>query len=413
MSTTQQSTRSSLFTCLACHVAFHTSDHQKEHYRTDWHRYNLKRKVAELPPVTAEQFANKVLAQQAKTKAADDRANYSAECVACGKVYSSENAYNNHLQSRKHKEAEIKYEQRVSKNGQETEARKPAEAREQPKDASTLEKKPVPQAITEATTEAEMLDIIDKKIEAAVRLEETDCLFCTHQSSTFEKNIEHMTVSHSFFIPDIEYLVDLSGLIKYLGEKISVGNLCIYCNGRGRQMNSLEAVRKHMADKGHWKIAYDTEDDVVEIADYYDFSSSYPDAMETDGDGVELPSTGGVQLAEDEMELILPSGNRIGHRSLHRYYKQSLRPTQLERDSAAIGHLITHYENEGMVGSESGGNKRKQPRARGLLSDRAYNEIHIRKTHDQFRERRNHLDFDSRIGCKANKLQRHFRAQIL
>jgi hypothetical protein len=27
---------------------------QREHYKTDWHRYNLKRKVVDLPPVTAE-----------------------------------------------------------------------------------------------------------------------------------------------------------------------------------------------------------------------------------------------------------------------------------------------------------------------------------------------------------------------
>jgi hypothetical protein len=37
---------------------------QKAHYKTDWHRYNLKRKVANLPPVTAENFQERVLAQQ-------------------------------------------------------------------------------------------------------------------------------------------------------------------------------------------------------------------------------------------------------------------------------------------------------------------------------------------------------------
>ena len=37
---------------------------QKAHYKTDWHRYNLKRKVADLPPVTAENFQQRVLAQR-------------------------------------------------------------------------------------------------------------------------------------------------------------------------------------------------------------------------------------------------------------------------------------------------------------------------------------------------------------
>lgn len=45
----------------------------------------------------------------------------------------------------------------------------------------------------------------------------TDCLFCSHHSRSLTKNVAHMTKIHSFFIPDIEYLVDLRGLIKYLG----------------------------------------------------------------------------------------------------------------------------------------------------------------------------------------------------
>jgi hypothetical protein len=62
-----------LYTCLSCQIGFHSADLQRQHHRTDWysptrsiingfrHRYNLKRKVAELPPVTAEVFAQKVL----------------------------------------------------------------------------------------------------------------------------------------------------------------------------------------------------------------------------------------------------------------------------------------------------------------------------------------------------------------
>ena len=44
------------FTCLACRVTFINAELQREHYRSEWHRYNLKRKVAELPPVTKEAF---------------------------------------------------------------------------------------------------------------------------------------------------------------------------------------------------------------------------------------------------------------------------------------------------------------------------------------------------------------------
>ena len=46
----------SAFTCLSCHVAYQSADGQREHFRSDWHRYNLMRKVAELPPVSQETF---------------------------------------------------------------------------------------------------------------------------------------------------------------------------------------------------------------------------------------------------------------------------------------------------------------------------------------------------------------------
>jgi len=31
-----------------------------------------------------------------------------------------------------------------------------------------------------------------------------------------------------------------------------------------------------MVDKAHCKIAYDTEDDRLEVSDFYDFTASYP-----------------------------------------------------------------------------------------------------------------------------------------
>ncbi len=57
---------SASFTCITCRVAFADAELQRGHYKTDWHRYNLKRKVAELPPVTAENFQQRVLAQRAQ-----------------------------------------------------------------------------------------------------------------------------------------------------------------------------------------------------------------------------------------------------------------------------------------------------------------------------------------------------------
>jgi pre-60S factor REI1 len=53
----------------------------------------------------------------------------------------------------------------------------------------------------------------------------------------------------SFFIPDHEYLIDLDGLLRYLGLKIAQGHVCLFCNNKGRNFHSMDAVRKHMVEK--------------------------------------------------------------------------------------------------------------------------------------------------------------------
>jgi len=57
---------------------------------------------------------------------------------------------------------------------------------------------------------------------------------------------------HSFFIAQQHYCKNVEGLIEYLQEKIEVGHMCITCENNGvRDFQSGDAVRKHMADKGH------------------------------------------------------------------------------------------------------------------------------------------------------------------
>ena len=42
--------------CGACAVSFDGADAHREHHRTEWHRYNLKRKVLSLAPAPLEFF---------------------------------------------------------------------------------------------------------------------------------------------------------------------------------------------------------------------------------------------------------------------------------------------------------------------------------------------------------------------
>ncbi|KAI8087688.1 C2H2 type zinc-finger-domain-containing protein [Gilbertella persicaria] len=381
---------SGLYTCLACQVAFQSAEGQRNHYRSDWHRYNLKRKVVNLPPVTSDQFSAKTKAQEVQEteqqKAIETTNNY---CATCRKSFGSSNQYENHIQSKKHKEMVTK------------QASRPAKAT-----TSTPKEKEVDLRITEETTEEEMLAMIDEKIKTAPRLEETDCLFCTYQSNTFEENMTHMTNVHSLFIPDIEYLVDLRGLIRYLGEKITVGNVCIFCNGKGKNMRSVDAVRKHMNDKGHCKIAYDEDDDAAELVDFYDFSSSYPQVEEQENVDIDAELEGltaQLSLADDEMSLVLPNGNVVGHRHMKRYYDQKLKPEET-RDSILINKLIGQYSESPAFESMRNNNQRL------LITDGGRR--NMRPT-EAFKDLRNQHEYTTRVGINQNRLQKHFRIQII
>lgn len=96
----------SSYSCISCRVSFADSEIQRIHYKCDWHRYNLKRKVAELPPITQEVFEEKLVQQ--RNQQLEENKNNSRFCNLCSKPFSSQNAYTNHLKSKKHKFVESK-----------------------------------------------------------------------------------------------------------------------------------------------------------------------------------------------------------------------------------------------------------------------------------------------------------------
>ncbi|KAM6954683.1 cytoplasmic 60S subunit biogenesis factor ZNF622 [Aplochiton taeniatus] len=416
----------STYTCISCRVAFVDGEVQRAHYKTDWHRYNLKRKVADMPPVTAENFKERVMAQRAAAELKEREASVSQSCSSCSKRFSSANAYQNHLQSHKHQQAEKqallaaqkKVEKMNEKNlekglGEEkvdhnakNEAlqqalkveQKPAPPRQAPEERPRPEKPPrllwfeeqakrLPaedQGEDGATAPDDEWDDMDEEEEEDDDVEEEeeetmeqeagggsvggvaplpgsisvcDCLFCPHHSHSLMKNLAHMTRVHSFFIPDLEFLIDLKGLIAYLGEKVGAGKVCLWCNEKGRSFYSTEAVQAHMTDKSHCKLLTDG-DASLEFADFYDFRSSYPDRKEgEDGDMEDenLPDDKNLEFDDDTLELTLPSGARIGHRSLMRYYKQRFgapKAVALAHNQRAVGRVLRQYRALGWGGGE-------------------------------------------------------------
>lgn len=146
---------------------------------------------------------------------------------------------------------------------------------------------------TASEDEGDDIDIEQRIASARRRLSPGDCFFCQHRAADVTENVSHMSSAHSFFIPDQDILLDLPGLIAYLGEKVAVGNLCLYCPNGGKEFGGLEPVRRHMIDKAHCKIAYNTEEDRAELADFYDFEgdtdqSDWEDVDDTWDSGPEV-----------------------------------------------------------------------------------------------------------------------------
>lgn len=412
------------------------------------------------------------------------------------KTYTTENAYRSHIISKKHKENELKA---AAKARTDAAAEIESEANDQPIETPAPEPStssaPVPSAPTpvepvptpapepdagismNVDAEADEDDVnatIDAKIAAArSRLSPTHCLFCPTTSASLDDNLSHMSTAHSFFVPDAEYLVDLPGLLAYLGEKVAVGNVCVYCNGRGREFRTLDAVRKHMLDKGHCKLAYEEESDRLEYSDFYDFSSSYPDAekqkeraarraarkaereaakvaeewqdvdedadadagsadevveesasassssdedTESESDDEDFPENE-LAYGDSHLELVLPSGARIGHRSMRRYYAQSFpgvprggKPEDPDSGRALVRRLLAD-KNSALVPRRGGfgafgmGTEVVKARNRGEARNAGR---HIREHRDQKRRE----DYKTRVGFVHNH-QKHYRDPLL
>lgn len=286
-------------------------------------RYNLKRRVTSLPPITSEVFTEKVLAAQASSSAAASRAAYERTCGACEKTYFSENAFDNHLGSQKHRsrvamsrggangygddassivssavdiESQTTAQDDVDSEAEEefhevVEGLKGATLKEQP--VTGRPSRPAPKVDSETPKPSTSDSTSENAQPTEVSLRR--CLFCNYDSPTVPLNALHMERIHGMFIPERNYLVDLEGLIGSLYEKIYEFHECLYCQ---KLKPTIFGLQTHMRDKGHCKIPFGTEDEQLEIGEFYDFTSTYSD-VEDDEDEEEEQNTnerGGAKL---------------------------------------------------------------------------------------------------------------------
>ncbi|CAL1269024.1 unnamed protein product [Larinioides sclopetarius] len=395
-------------TCLSCKVVFSVPELHQEHYKSDWHRYNLKRRLAELPSITKEEFDKR--AESSKEIQGND-ARLSWRCEMCNKHFSTENAKNNHLKSKKHLDSlsEFSKDKKTSREVARSDDKKMDKA-----DASDDKKTYKADAIAndmdvdDDDGEWESCDDSDDDenviTEGTLTVETNDCLFCNHQSQSTEDNVTHMKEAHSFFIPEKEKLVHLDKFIGFLAVKIHFG-ICLWCNGRGKQFKTVESLKKHMIDKGHCKILFegkakiaykrfyqDGEIDVEEFEEVEEFDETdeYDEMEEYEGSDEEEESIEKL-LKDADYEVKLPSGAVLGHRSLAVYYKQNLKPVNSDTQQK-VKKVLQQYKSLGYTGTSG-------PLALKVARDISYAQ--------NMKQR-----YNLKLSMKMNKFQPHFRPQV-
>ncbi|XP_050521086.1 cytoplasmic 60S subunit biogenesis factor ZNF622 [Daktulosphaira vitifoliae] len=359
-------------TCITCQIVFESAETHRIHYKTDWHRYNLKRKIINLTPVDKPTFEARILNQQIKEN--QNNAKSSIYCTICKKSYSSQKSFDNHLSSKQHKQLSSQSDNDNKDVGV---------------PASKKVIQPVQNTAEVENSDDEYEDVDEDELWDGVVSDNNPiinniCLFCPQSNENMIQNIKHMSENHSFFIPDIEYLIDMKGLLVYLGEKICQGFMCLWCNDTGKQFKTMESAQAHMIDKGHTKVIHEGEA-LLEYSDFYDYSSSYPENESEDN----------YRIIEDiNSQLILPSGARIGKRSLMRYYRQNLNPNSncVALKGRNVDKIINHYRHVGWVGTFPAAAARK---ARDLkIMKQVQSKMYMQ------------------LGVKANKFQKHYRPQV-
>lgn len=380
---------SETFTCITCRLIFNNGDAQRTHYRTAWHCFNLKRKVAGLAPVSQEVFDLKVQALRSET--AGD----------------AQPARKHQNPKKMHKFSKGKNRNKGSNMSAVAMEFGPLEEPTSKSDAPSgadvkgkqIEKQQQHEGEETPMTEEEM---IAERLRTAKPVPTNESLFDGYVSKDIESNLEYMRRNFGFFVPEVEALNDLEGLIAYLGEKVGIGYTCLYCE---KSFHSLVAVRSHMVDVGHCKIKF--YESLEEFEDFYNLGEeSDEEESETtenaDEQGRSTSSTSTALIVQKDLpdswtpglplsdsstgsELILPSGATVGHRALRVYYRQRTRP-QETRQSVLVNQLIRQYNELGYLKQ-----KREAQRHSEISRYQAGRREHLR----------------TKMQLKANKLPMH------
>ncbi|GAB5355395.1 hypothetical protein AAMO2058_000201900 [Amorphochlora amoebiformis] len=353
------------FVCGKCNFVISSTEERDVHYKSYWHRYNVKRTCEGLHPVSYEVFQKKLAVI---TKGTKEEKKETLRCDICKKTFASTKAHQHHMRSKRH------LQKAANRSSPATPALTPQTSKSTQDTKIGQDKE---QEETNNTNNAQK----EKKEKKQVGVPLAHCLFCGKRAQSVEESLRHMLKAHSFYLPYTKYLISLDAIMLYLGEKIGIGHQCLSCN---HIFKDIEAVRQHMRDRGHCKMSFEDEQDAEEYGDFF----HVPEKKEEKTKERRLAPNeveGVASEMNDLGEIVMKDGRVLGHRSLVRYYKQNLKPVDTEQPSLVI-KIMRNYRAIGMKGY-NGRSKRNEKSRKDVL--------HANK-------------YFMKIGFKKNK-QKHFK----
>ena len=232
--------------CNHCLYVSKTYEEMKEHYKSEFHKYNLNRVTMNLAPLSFEDYKRKKdffmkkMEEKKKTEEALKLQSQNLFCEICSKKFNSAKKLDEHLISKTHlknkaKKDEEKKEEEISTKSSKNEIKEIKEIKSKEPEKTTLD-------------------------------DNTFCLFCNFKSDNLKNNFYHMVQTHNLEIPFIFYIKSYEELIKILAKKIFVYHACFTCDTQ--RFESIRSLQRHMLSKGHTIV---NEKDLDEfLYKYYD-----------------------------------------------------------------------------------------------------------------------------------------------
>ena len=232
MSPETTATATTLTSTTAPGKVFHSRSELADHYKSDWHKYNLRRREAGLVMLNEQDFkvrwdaalALKAEKERSGQKNGQDhiknkdknKKDKKSKKQNKNKNDDNNNNNNNAMTVKTNSYDEFKKRQQQEQDQKMSNDDDDDDNNGQDQDQSTNKnKKVMPAALVESQENPE--------------IDPCQSLFDSHTSTTIGENVQYMHKTYGFFVPDQECLIDVEGLVGYLHEKIKLGHYCLYC----------------------------------------------------------------------------------------------------------------------------------------------------------------------------------------